>query len=385
MKQKSIIEAAVLFTLLGMVVGYPLTAFTGYTPESFETPGSINQSFIPEEGNELGTPNFTARYRNGIAILNTSTITIKVTGGASFIPHFLFWPTGNNTTVYHAKFVHLAEYYDQNKDGAFQYNEIVKFQPGGRKIFPFTSGINWEFSGFYEMTESGKTVAYGFNFTMQATNPNPKWENVNITIVNRFYVHNTEEILEAGGESATFNVSGLSTLKTNVFVTNWPFTNFDIHKLALRWDISQTGTHTQNRIRGDPVNVGKNMTKAKRVDPPHRKREISIECNAGKNYTTRIRVPNVVMLRSRDRTQERLAQCNMSYRTDTENIRMFMSADAINGTVVYDPIFEVAEGSISGDEQPSDSEPTNIGLISVGIVLTAIIFVVIIYVVKKRK
>lgn len=295
-------------------------------------------------------------YGNGQVALKTPLIHIKIGGGAP-IPHFSFRPTENSSTVYHAKFVQLAEYHDSNGDGAFQYDEIVKVPPQPPKIFLFPRyATTWEFSGFYSINRKGEQLGVGFNFTMKDFYIPPHFpesfpKDLAITICNRFYNRNVQETFEAGGKSVFFNVSGLTALKTHVKVTGWSFES-DKNMLALRWDITQTGEKTQARVGGESVDFNEDMENGteKPIEPPKKRNQVGVEFKASENVNASFKTANVVKLTNAAQNSVKLANSSMSYRTREGTLMMFMSAPAVDGTILYDPLTAI---SIEDKEDPT--------------------------------
>ncbi|NIQ06776.1 MAG: hypothetical protein GWO20_13920 [Candidatus Korarchaeota archaeon] len=310
----------------------------------------------PESQREVMLPEVNGSYGNGQVVLKTSLLNIKITGGGH-VPHFSFWPTKNNSTVYHAKFVLLAEYTDTNGDEAFQYDEIVKMPPHPPKVFPFSRfASRWEFTGFSSISRNGESLGVGFNFTMSNFTLPGQFreifpEKLAITISNRFYHRNVRETLEADDESVVFNVSGLTALKTNVKVTGWSFES-DKNMLALRWDITQTGKKTQARVGGKVVDFDEYMKNGseKHIEPPKNRNQVGVVFKASEKANASFKTANVVKLTNAAQNSSKLANSSMSYRTGERTLRMFMSAPAVDGTILYDPITAM---SIEDKEDPT--------------------------------
>lgn len=292
-------------------------------------------TFQPSSLSRSDSPNINNSSKNGLITLQTSEITIQV-NVTDPTPSFQFWPTRENETIYSSRFIYLTEYEDADGDGAFQHNEI---NPKG-KIFPFSSLERpWDFSGFYDVKNGSTSIGIGFNFSVKGKFNLPRLEPFSINVTNRLYFQDIQKTLEVGSNSFTLNISGLSSLKTNVRVNNWPFEKKK-HKLALRWDLYQKGPkRVDSRMREKPINFGKEMKKRKEKPiAPETKHRIPVDLNTTGNTLSRFTTPNIV------KTGQKHVTSPISYRTGNMTLKMFLSAPAPEegaSSILYDPIMEV--------------------------------------------
>ena len=112
-KNITIIFAALLIVTLALPL---LTA-----PLSTAQPLAAKSEVVLDEDKETHTIEYESQ-EEGVVILKTDVLTIMV-NTRSGLPHFKWWVTEHNDTVYIAKFVSMIEFIDENGDGAFQYNE----------------------------------------------------------------------------------------------------------------------------------------------------------------------------------------------------------------------------------------------------------------------
>lgn len=351
-RTKKKLGCATIIFLAGLVL-FPGFVSSKRTTSRFDSLDTPNRSYttFQQKYNHIKHKNVDAEYNNGKVRLKTHIITIQI-AGTSNIPHFQFWPTSQNGTKYHAKFVSLVEYRDENEDDAFQNNETVKDPNRGAKRFAFPAA-QWKFQGFYNITRNDRIIGYGFNFTMDGSYE-ARWNDLAVTITNRFFLEDVQETLHAGEKSATFNVSGLAALKTNILVENWPFESYQKTMLALRWDIHLGGAQHRARNRERRQNQHRHKLgnqkvafdkqtqgNEKKVPPPQGEKSVALQFSAEeKSAQSQIRIPNTVKLQNRSRNRLEHSYC--SYRTGNNKLKLYISAAAAKGQIIFDPIFEIS-------------------------------------------
>jgi len=236
----------------------------------------------------------------GIVILKTDVLTIMV-NTKSGLPHFKWWVTEHNDTVYIAKFVSLIEFIDKNGDGAFQHNETVTTedmlpqepQQGQQEaqefwspVFSFAQGgALWNFSGFYNLTaENNKVIGIGFDFqlNMSSTTLNGSdriaYSDLYVLLSCKIYFNDAE--IEAEPDTIYYNISGLAELKVDVVIENWPW-HTDESMLALRWDVTVEEEPKQARhcycvrMHGEEVAFDEIMEEERPIGPKDPKEKLT--------------------------------------------------------------------------------------------------------------
>ncbi|MGQ4834384.1 MAG: hypothetical protein ACP6IS_10885 [Candidatus Asgardarchaeia archaeon] len=301
-------------------------------------------------------------YNKGLAKIVTDQITVAVTADGQVL-HFMYWNTSDPSIVYHAKFVQIMEYIDQNGDGAFEYNETV---PGS--MFAI-SAVTFEFSGFENITDSNGTVI-GVKFSFNSTSVNDvRQSNLELDVICYLFYVDTE--------MDGIQVNGLSELKFTIVIKNWNWVR-DNSNLAVRFDLTWSNSTDKPKARvGD-----KHFDFQEDEGIEHRitnkvKEQRRIEMNYKGNVGYFDYVPDV-------NTDIGKKVANATYCVYADHVRMFFSYPHFNKTLVHDPIIgitslesETTIGSFGETlSQYGISEYTLLGVI-------AIVLVIAVAVVKK--
>lgn len=285
----------------------------------------------------------------GIYTITAENLTIRVSGGV--VPHFHFWYTIDNKTVYHVKFVYIAEFLDRNNDSAFQHNETVKpadILPESfhTPIFTFSSGATgWNFSGFYNITQNGETVGIGFNYTLNGTKT-PVYKDLYVELRCKIYYNDTKLSVPVDGKEIYYNLDGGAELKVDVIIGNWPWLT-DRSMLALRWDITwdikpEAGEPHEPYIHSHKINVSKNMTIEHPIKESVHTYQTSIIFRGAKTNQPRAHFSSLNMAKVCNETSERTINVTASYRTDGEALQFYICYPYFgDNTLEHDPIMGV--------------------------------------------
>ncbi|RLI37817.1 hypothetical protein DRO55_00415 [Candidatus Bathyarchaeota archaeon] len=305
------------------------------------------------------------KVKAGLYTVTAENITVKVSSG--IIPHFHFWYTEDNSTVYHVKFVQLAEFIDGNNDSAFQHNETVRPTDTGpglfhTPIFSFSEGARgWNFSGFYNITSDEAILGVGFNFTLNGTR-SPIFRDLYIELRCRIYLNDTRLNVTANDQAVYYNMTGGAELKVDVVIKNWPWLT-DHSMLALRWDISwesgpKAGERHEPFIRGHRVDVSRNMTIERRIEAPPHANETSVVFRGVKTNRTRAHFDSLVKAKVFNGTAEGLVNVTASYRTDGEALRFYICYPYFgSNTLEHDPSMGVYPTTLEVLPVPSPNIP----------------------------
>ncbi len=358
-KNITIIFAALLIVTLALPL---LTA-----PLSTAHPLAAKSEVVLDEDKETHTIEYESQ-EEGVVILKTDVLTIMV-NTRSGLPHFKWWVTEHNDTVYIAKFVSMIEFIDENGDGAFQYNETVtaedmllqESQQGQQEtpkfwspVFPFAQGgALWNFSGFYNLTaENNEIIGIGFDFqlNMNSTTLNETdsiaYSDLYVLLRCKIYFEDVE--IEVEPDKIYYNISGLAELKVDIIIENWPW-HTDESMLALRWDITVEEEPKQTchcvRMHGEEIDVNEVMENERPIGPKDPKEkltklefvsEITNETHAYFGATT-----DALKINKTTGAKE-VVSVTCSYRTDGNNIRFYIAYPHFE-RLEHDPIIGVTE------------------------------------------
>ena len=358
-KNTTIIFAALLILTLVL----PLLA----APLSTAQPLAAKSEKVLGEDEETHTIEYKLQ-EEGVVILRTDVLTIMV-NTKSGLPHFKWWVTEHNDTVYIAKFVSLIEFIDKNGDGAFQYNETVtkedmlpqELQQGQQEapkfwspVFPFAQGgALWDFSGFYNLTaENNEIIGIGFDFQLNMSSTTldetDRIAYSDLYVLLKCKIYFEDVGIEVEPDMIYYNISGLAELKVDIIIENWPW-HTDESMLALRWDITVEEEPEQVghglRMHGEeidiseimeyempirPKDLGEKLTKLEFVS------EITNETHAYFGATT-----DALKINKTTGAKE-VVSVTCSYRTDGNNIKFYVAYPHFE-RLEHDPIIGVTE------------------------------------------
>jgi len=319
--------------------------------------------------------NYTIEYElqeEGVIILKTDVLTIMV-NTKSGLPHFKWWVTEYNDTIYVAKFVSLIEFIDKNGDGAFQYNETVTAedmlsqepQQGQQEppefwspVFSFAQGgALWNFSGFYNLTTGNdEIIGIGFDFklNMNSTmlNGTDRTAYSDLFVLLRCNIYFEDVEIEVEPDMIYYNISGLAELKVDVIIENWPW-HTDKSMLALRWDVAveEEPKHERHchciRMHGEEIDINKIMEEERPIGPKDPKEKMTkLEFISGITNETHAyfgAATNAVKINSTTGKKE-IVGVTCSYRTDGNNIRFYIAYPYFGDQrLEHDPIIGITE------------------------------------------
>ena len=367
-KNTTIIFAALLILTLVL----PLLAAPLSTAQPLAAKSEESEEVVLGKNEETHTTH-TIEYKlqeEGVVILRTDILTVMV-NTKSGLPHFKWWVTGYNDTIYIAKFVSLIEFIDKNEDGAFQYNETVTMedvssqqepQQGQQEtpefwspVFPFAQGgALWNFSGFYNLTtENNEIIGIGFDFQLNISSTTLDetdriaYSDLYVLLKCKIYFKDVE--IEVEPDTIYYNMSGLAELKVDVVIENWPW-HTDESMLALRWDVTVEEPKQMHhcycvRMRGEEVDFNKTMEEERPIGPKDPKEkltkmefisEITNETHAYFGATT------AALKINKTTGAKEVVSVTCSYRTDGNNIRFYIAYPHFE-RLEHDPVIGVTE------------------------------------------
>ena len=376
MKMKN--TTTILTILLVLTLTLPLLT----APLSTAQTTLLKQETTMEEGEQIHEGHrirYEAQKEEGVALLETDVLTVMVNTKSS-LPHFKWWVTGHNETIYIAKFISLIEFIDENGDGAFQYNETVtaedmfQYEEGqGQQehrefwepYFAFAQGgPYWNFSGFYNITENvtenGEIIGIGFDFELQmnTTKLNETgliaYSDLYILLRCKMYFQDAQIIVKPDKpDMIYYNISGLAELKVDVVIEGWPWhTNYSM--LALRWDITVEEENEHGRYRtvieGEEVDPNEVMKEGeekpvKPEDPEDKLTALEFVSEFTSETHAYFGAITNALIVNKTTGEKTVADVTCSYKTDgNNNIILYIAFSYFgNETLEYDPVIGVTE------------------------------------------
>jgi len=305
--------------------------------------------------------------QNNLVTLTVGDLTIKVNAGGQ-VPKFHYQLESGLS--FNIMFKLIAEYYDFNGDGVFQYNETNIWgnevpAPGEirYKTILALPSVVWEFSGFEREEVDGTTVAVHFNFT-SASILDPYYIDLELAIVAHLYME--DQIIDG------YALEGGRELKFDLLVKNWPWQKDDTD-LAIRFDISSDNDEDDiEQEPGTPVETGSNTTgmeqKAKHTEEV--KQDVTIDHGDVEGYFA-----YATQSQNRINNEYQTKGVEASYSSDGEdNIQYYLCFEHFDDELIYDPSI----GSI-GDETAS------IGTISLIFLSFGTLIVIANYIYRKKR
>ncbi len=252
-------------------------------------------------------------------------------------------------------FKQIAEYYDTNNDGAFQYNEttITSEQQGKPDIHHSNilalPSVKWDFSGFNtESDDNGKIIAIHFNFTSESIR-DPAYADFNIQIRAHLYLDN--QTID------NYTIIGGQELKFDIAMSNWPWIRNDTN-LALRFDI--TPLKNGNKIKnpnGGEINTHDNITgQEHKVENQHmNKAQFEIGNDTEKGFFAYAN-------QARYNDSNQFGSVNASYATLGDgSVQTYLSFEHFD-SVEYDPSIGYTTSTITQTNAEDTSDANNTGL-----------------------
>lgn len=326
-----------------------------------------------EEGEQIHKGHrirYEAQKEEGIVLLETDVLTIMV-NTKSGLPHFKWWVTGYNDTVYIAKFVSLIEFIDKNGDGAFQYNETVTMedvlsqepQQGQQEapefwspVFPFAQGgALWNFSGFYNLTaENNEIIGIGFDFQLNMSsatlNESDRIAYSDLYVLLKCKIYFEDVGIEVEPDMIYYNVSGLAELKIDIVIENWPW-HTDESMLALRWDVTVEEEPKQAchcvRMHGKEININEVMEDGDEMpigpkDPEEKMTKLEFVSEITNKTHAYFGATTDALKINKTTEAKEVVSVTCSYRTDGNNIRFYIAYPHFE-RIEHDPIIGVTE------------------------------------------
>jgi len=313
--------------------------------------------------------------QNKLVTISVDNLTIMVNAGGQ-IPKFHYQV--DNGLSFNVMFKLMAEYYDFNDDGAFQYNEtnIWGSEPPGigevryNTIFSMSSVV-WAFSGFEVEESEGVAVAIHFNFTSTDI-LDPNYAGLELAIVAHFYLDN--QVIDG------YEIAGGRELKFDLIVKNWPWQKDDTN-LAIRFDISTDNADDNlEQEHGKPIDLGSNTTgmeqKAKHT-PGEMKQNVTIEHDGSIGYFAYSN-QSQNMINNKYQTMV----VNASYSSDgNNNVQYYLCFEHFDDEFRYDP----SVGSIETGSTEDMGDTTSLGSPSLLFLSFGTLIVLSIYLYRKKK
>ncbi len=284
--------------------------------------------------------------QNGLVTLTVDDLTIMVNAGGQ-VPKFHYQLESGLS--FNIMFKLMAEYYDFNEDGVFQFNEINVWgnntpAPGEIRYSTILAlpSVVWEFSGFVPEEVDETIVAVHFNFTSTSI-LDPFYSDLELAIVAHLYLN--DQIIDG------YEIEGGRELKFDLNVRNWPWQKDDTN-LAIRFDISSDNTDDElEQEPGIPVDTGSNTTgeEQKAIHTENEvKQEVTIRHGDVEGYFA---YANQSQNRINNEYVDEIVTA--SYCTDGENtLQYYLSFEHFDDELIYDPSI----GSLSVDTE--DTEDT---------------------------
>ncbi len=205
--------------------------------------------------NALADEGIGYQEQGNIVTLNIDDLAITVNAGGQ-VPKFHY--KLESGLSFNIMFKLIAEFYDFNEDGVFQYNETNIWGTDPPEIGEIRyntilalPSVMWAFSGFESEVVEEKTVAIHFNFT--STNIfDPFYADLELAIVAHLYLE--DQTIDG------YQLEGGRELKFDLIVKNWPWQKDDTN-LAIRFDISSENEDAEmEQEAGKPIETGSNTT-----------------------------------------------------------------------------------------------------------------------------
>ncbi|MHA1219876.1 MAG: hypothetical protein ACTSO5_14525 [Candidatus Heimdallarchaeaceae archaeon] len=304
---------------------------------------------------------------NNVVTLTVDDLTIMVNAGGQ-VPKFHYQLESGLS--YNIMFKLLAEFYDFNEDGVFQYNETNIWGSDPPEIGEIRyhtilalPSVIWEFSGFETEDVAETTVAVHFNFT-SANILDPFYAGVELAIVAHLYFE--DQIIDG------YQLEGGNELKFDLVVKNWPWQKDD-SKLAIRFDISSDNNEDEiEQEPGIPINTGSNTTgmekKAEHTEDV--KQTVSIRSGDAEGY-----FGYATQSQNRINNEYQTKGVEASYSSDeNDNVQYYLCFEHLDDELIYDPSI----GSIG-------SESAGIGTISLLIIGFGTLAVMANYIYRKKR
>jgi len=305
--------------------------------------------------------------QNNVVTLTVDDLTIMVNAGGQ-VPKFHY--KLESGLSFNIMFKLLAEFYDFNEDGVFQYNETNLWgsePPAIGEIRHNTilalPSIIWEFSGFETEDVEGTTVAIHFNLT-STTILDPFYAGLELAIVAHFYL---EDQITNG-----YQLEGGRELKFDLMVKNWPWQKDD-SKLAIRFDISSDSDEDEiEQESGTPVNTGSNSTgmEQKAEHTEDIKQAVNVKHGNVEGYFA-----YATQSQNRINNEYQTKSVEASYSSDGEdNVQYYLCFEHFDDELIYDPSI----GSI-------DSETASIGTTSLLFLSLGTLIVIANYIYRRKR
>jgi len=304
---------------------------------------------------------------NNEVTLNINDLTLMVNAGGQ-VPKFHYQlESGLSMNI---MFKLLAEFYDFNEDGVFQYNEtnIWGSEPPGIGEIRYTTilalpSVTWEFSGFEPEEVDGTTVAVHFNFTSTSIS-DPFYAGLELAIEAHLYME--DQIIDG------YALEGGRELKFDLIVKNWPWQKDDTN-LAIRFDISTDNDEDEiEQEPGKPIDTGSDTTgmeqKAEHTEDV--KQAVTINHDDVEGYFA-----YATQSQNRINNEYQTKGVEASYCTDGDNIQYYLCFEHFDDELIYDPSI----GSITSDETAS------IGTIGLLFLSSATLIVIANYIYRKKR
>ncbi len=211
------------------------------------------------------------RRENGAVFLNTDVITVMAN---EELPMFHFWYTGdeNGTTAkFMASYVTLIEFEDENDDGAFQSDEILRHAPLAGYEWTVQTGSVSDGDVTSEVwvkyTKGGTRTGGPLQALPISSHQGPgamdDFEDVTIQIWAHLYLDDYEGVVtDDHGVHTNYTVVGGAELKMDIEIGNFPFSsnNTSVALEAMLREDQATGPQYQNRYRFETRERNRNVT-----------------------------------------------------------------------------------------------------------------------------
>ncbi|MHA1416377.1 MAG: hypothetical protein ACTSRR_08975 [Candidatus Heimdallarchaeaceae archaeon] len=297
--------------------------------------------------------------QNKLVTISYEDFTLMVNAGGQ-VPKFHIIQDGG--IEFQVMFKLLAEYYDENGDGAFQYDELNIAQTG--QTGPPTARTNilalpsviWSFSGFEAEYEEGteNIVAIHFSFVSDQILI-PFYADFSMEIKAHFYLDN--KTIDG------YEIIGGRELKFDIIMNNWPWERDDTY-LALRFDISpQNDVAEVKDAEGKPIDTKTNSTGAEHKVNNQNKMKNSFELG---NATDKgfFAYSNKANYSYQNEYQQGTVNC--SYATNGDNtIQTYLSFEHFDEEVVYDPSLGIVSDTEEDTEGDTDEDTSGLGNIEI--------------------
>lgn len=216
---------------LALMVTLLATMFTSMAlaKEGVGDTGGVDKEWREPEG----------RVEDEDIIFGTGIMTAKLEGTKPMIE---FWYTHDyeNMISFMVNFKDLIEYVDKNGDGVF--DEEIDTAVNTLEL----EDAEFGHTGFYELSDvgTGKSIdRMGIGINITAVGPKEGLESTKVTFVLQMYAHNVT--IEESLGAIAYTILGGSTLKVDVIIENWPFSD-PANSLAVEVEVDKeiTGVTT---------------------------------------------------------------------------------------------------------------------------------------------